>query len=60
MAYVGYRCEGKPSVEGENTVWGPCLVQRIRAPGDTISERLFGPIIERNGVYKFITLANRL
>jgi hypothetical protein len=60
LGYLGYRCEGKPSVEGQNTVWGPCLVQRLRARGDTIFERLFGPIIERNGVFKFVSLANRL
>jgi len=60
LRYVDHRCAGEPSREGENTVWGPCLVRRVQAPGDTITERLFGPIIERGGRYKFVSLTNKL
>ena len=60
LGYVDHSCEGEPSHEGENTVWGPCVIRRVQAPGDTVSERLFGPIIERGGRYKFVNLANKL
>ena len=60
LAYLGYRCDGTPSRQGGNTVWGPCLVRRWQAPGDTVEERLFGPILEREGTFKFLSLANKL
>jgi hypothetical protein len=56
---VGTRCE-KPDTQGENTLWGPCVLRRIEAPDDTLDERLFGPITEREGSYKFLTYANKL
>jgi len=57
---VGYVCEGAASREGANTVHGPCLLRRYQARGDTASERLFGPILERGGRFKFVSYANRL
>jgi hypothetical protein len=57
---LGYRCEGEPSLQGENTVWGPCVVLRRSENGDTLSERLFGQIVERGGRYKFLSYANKL
>src|SRR6185503_21172636 len=44
---AGLRCAEKPDSQGENVVWGPCALRRVRAPADTIDERLFGPIVER-------------
>ena len=58
LHHAGYRCADPPSREGANTVWGPCVVRRIQAAGDTTEARLFGPIIERGGRYKFVSLAN--
>jgi hypothetical protein len=57
---AGFRCDGKPSGQGENTVWGPCVLRRVTAQGDTIEERLFGPILDRRGRYKFVSYANKL
>jgi hypothetical protein len=57
--YAGYVCEGAEVVEGPNTLWGPCLVRRVVAPGDTVTERLFGQILGRGGVYKITTHANK-
>lgn len=59
MHYVGYSCDAKSNVEGENTTWGPCEVRQLRAPGDTVSERLFGLIVERGGVWKFLSYKGR-
>ena len=60
LGYLGYRCEGEPSQQGENTVWGPCVVLRRTEQGDTTSERLFGLIVARGGQYKFVSYANKL
>jgi len=60
LAYVGHRCDEPPRVQGRNRVWGPCIVLRLQAPGDTIAERLFGPIVERDGTFKFVSYANKL
>lgn len=56
----GYHCREKMR-EGANTLWGSCLVRwRQGAPADTMSARLFGPILERGGRYKFLSYANKL
>ena len=57
---TGYRCVGDSTVEGKNRLWGPCLVRRVQAPGDTVEARLFGPILEREGRYKFVSYSNKL
>ena len=60
LRYVDYRCEPEPERQGENRVWNECTVRRVATPGDTVSERLFGSIVERGGRYKFVSYANRL
>lgn len=60
LSYAGYRCEGSSTTEGENTLWGPCTVRLVQAPGDTAEGRLFGPILRREGKYKFLSYANKL
>jgi hypothetical protein len=57
---AGYRCLGDSTVEGRNRLWGPCVLRRVVAPGDTVEERLFGPILERDGGFKFVGYSNRL
>lgn len=56
---IGYSCDPKSATEGENTTWGPCTLKRVRAPGDTIEERLFGLIVERGGEWKFLSYKGR-
>jgi hypothetical protein len=36
------------------------VVRRLPSPGDSVSERLFGPIVERGGRFKFVSYANKL
>ena len=45
---------------GRECCLGPCALRRVCAPADTIDERLFGPIVERRGRYKFLAYANKL
>ncbi len=60
LGYVGHTCEGSARRQGENTVWGPCLVWRRQAAGDTLVERVFGAVVERGGRFKFVSYANSL
>jgi hypothetical protein len=60
LGFVGYACDPQPSREGANTVYGPCVIRRAQARGQTTEERLFGLIIEREGRFKFVSYANRL
>jgi hypothetical protein len=60
LGYLDYRCDEKTSVEGENTLWGPCAVRRVEPDGDTVQVRLFGLLIERGGRWKFLNYSNKL
>ena len=58
--YAGYSCVDPGTQQGANRLWMQCVV-RLRTPGgDSAAVRLFGPIIERAGTYKFLSLANGL
>ena len=59
LSVVGHRCD-RAEREGENRVHGGCVVRRVQAPGDTVHEPLFGGIVERGGVFKFVSYANKL
>jgi hypothetical protein len=60
LTLLGHDCGPGESVEGENTIWGPCQVRFRTAQGDTVSQRLFSQIIRRGGRYKFLSYANKL
>ncbi|MBC8088397.1 MAG: hypothetical protein H7Z40_14100 [Phycisphaerae bacterium] len=55
---VGFSCSTKES-QGDNTIFLQCRFKRLQAPGDTLSELLFGGIIERHGRFKIINFANK-
>jgi hypothetical protein len=59
LGYLGHDCATERR-EGENTIYGHCVLRRVTAPGDTVRDRLFGLIVERDGVYKFVSYANKL
>ena len=58
LGYAGYDCPTEPQVEGANRIWGPCTITRVRAPGDTVTSRMTGPILERDGRFKFVSLTS--
>jgi hypothetical protein len=60
LGYAGYQCEALSQRESANTLVGPCVVRRVEPGGDTISVRLFGLLIERDGRWKFLSYANKL
>jgi hypothetical protein len=60
LGFTGHRCAGEPAVEGQNRIWGDCIVERVREDGAAEALSLFGQVLERDGRYKFINYANRL
>jgi len=60
LQYAGHSCDSTVSHEGENTVYGPCLVRLVQAPGDTAQVRMFSLVIERHGRWKIVSYANKL
>jgi hypothetical protein len=59
LGYLGHTC-GEPRVEGEDRLHPYCGIRRVTEAGDTVTERLFGLIIEREQQYKFVSYANKL
>ena len=59
LRYLGHSC-AKPRVEGANRLHPYCGLNRITETGDTVTERLFGLILERGNSYKFVSYANKL
>ena len=60
IGYLGYRCETEPRAEGPNRVWEECVVRLTGEGGDTVALRLFGTVVERDGAFRFVSLANDL
>jgi hypothetical protein len=55
---LGYSCDPEPVVEERNRVWERCDV-RFDTPDDKPRDlQLFGSILERGGVFKFMSYAN--
>ena len=59
LGFAGYRCPRPAERTGDLTVWRGCIVQRISEDGaqDAV---LFGAIVVRDGIFKFLSLANDL
>jgi len=55
-----HRCESEPQIEGPNTVWRECAIVVSAADGSAGWKRVFGPILQRDGLFKFISYANDL
>jgi hypothetical protein len=50
MGFAGYRCDPESIELGRNRIWTHCVVELKTGPIE-----LFGPIIERDGQFKFVT-----
>lgn len=59
LHYLRHQCAVPPRIEGENRLWGFCTLIRLEGR-DTVGEQLFGLILERAGVFKFVSYANQL
>ena len=54
----GYACPLAPRLEGPNRIWEDCAVRLRPTGGEARDLRLFGAIVERAGVYKFVSYSN--
>jgi hypothetical protein len=59
LRYLGHTCGESPDHEGENLVWGECVVV-LERDGERQEVKIFGPVIERDGSFKFLSYSNRL
>jgi hypothetical protein len=59
LGYLEHECASDRR-EGDNSIHGHCVMLRVTATGDTVRDRLFGLIVERGGIYKFVSYANKL
>ena len=59
LRYVGVECPEPPKSQGGNRVRERCVVLRA-AGADTVSQVLFGGILERGARFKFISYANQM
>ncbi|MHB1096704.1 MAG: hypothetical protein ACYC3F_11095 [Gemmatimonadaceae bacterium] len=52
-------CDGTPDVQGRNRLWRDCTVRYSSGSEMEHDGRLFGSILERDGRFKFMSLANQ-
>ncbi|MGH7663879.1 MAG: hypothetical protein ACRENI_06235 [Gemmatimonadaceae bacterium] len=60
FTYIDHACPPEAEHQGENRIWGPCSVRYETAAGDTAVARLFGAIVERGDIFKFVSYANKM
>lgn len=56
----GYQCEEPAAQEGENWVWNECRLSLEPPDADAYDIRLFGSIVERDGIFKFVSYSSEL
>lgn len=60
IGFRGYTCDDEARSEGPNRVWDSCSLLVDGLDTDEVRLRLFGSIVERDGVFKFVSLSNEL
>src|SRR5688500_1978013 len=60
LRFDGYVCDEASERQGRNQLWVRCLVRRAENQRESRMLRLFGPIVERDGQFKFLSLAGGL
>ncbi|HEV7388092.1 MAG TPA: hypothetical protein VGN73_05700 [Gemmatimonadaceae bacterium] len=58
LTYLDHRCDPKPDRQGQNEIWTNCILRIVGPAGDTSSHRLFGSIIQRDGLFKIVSYRN--
>ena len=57
LGFLGYQCAPEPQSVGASRIWSDCVV-RLRSDSGDRRLRLFGPILERDGEFKFLSYAS--
>jgi hypothetical protein len=60
LTLAGHRCTATPEASGATRLWRECVALVVQPDGSVRPERLFGVIVERDGRFKFASLANRM
>jgi hypothetical protein len=58
LVVLDYRCAPEPLVEDRNRIWEDCALRIDPPEGEPSEMRLFGSVLERDGVFKFISYTN--
>ncbi len=58
LTLIGYQCDPKPTIEGDNRIWSGCKVTLSRDGEKATPLKLFGAIIERGGRFEFLSFDN--
>jgi len=58
LGYQSQVCEKDPEKQGSNRIWSGCVLLTLDTGNAVRRRQLFGPIIEREGRFKFVTLSN--
>ena len=58
LEVLDHRCAPEPLVEGPNRIWEQCTLRVGTPGGEPRQMRLFGSILERDGVFKFVSYTN--
>ncbi len=58
LAVLDYTCAPEPLLEERNHIWEDCAVRIDPPEGEPTYMRLFGSILERDGVFKFASYTN--
>jgi hypothetical protein len=59
LAVTGWSCPAARTY-GINRAYAPCVVHRQVGARDTVGERLFGVVVERDGRFKLLNLSTGL
>jgi len=57
---TGFNCPDEGEAFGEGRIWHGCRVTGQLPTGESVSEQLFGSILEVGGRYKFVSWSNEL
>jgi hypothetical protein len=58
VEFVEHTCPPEPVIQGINRVWEGCVVRFDTPDEDPRELQLFGSILERDGVFKFVSYTN--
>jgi hypothetical protein len=53
--YVSHVCDSASTKEGENTLWGPCILRSTGRDGKPLTARSLSLVIERGGKWKVVS-----
>jgi hypothetical protein len=60
LFYTGLRCPDDGEPFGPGRIWHGCMVLGELPDGEAVEERIFGSILERDGIYKLVSFSSDL